>query len=255
MKGTKLHENLKEDDNVLCSESSQSELPKSEQEILSRLRQEFNVLFSDLDEERAQKLSSETREFIAFVQSRIEEWSGNRSGSVQISLGMFAFSIAGLALISDPSKIPSYIYPFALPFLCGLLITSLVHFVLISRQISFHYPFIDVSDTWRWFYLYSSAKDMPFRSRLSKSERSRSKQLFMEGLIRYAKDTIQLDPKTELKQNLEQLYLLLVYEGYIIRFALATNNLLRVGVIISVAFSIALGLVNIVHLYFAEVNI
>jgi hypothetical protein len=229
-KRTKTQENLKEDDNPPSSEPIQSKLPEGEPEKLCRLRQEFNLLFDNVDDEKAQKLSSETREFIAFVQSRIEEWSGNRSGSVQISLGMFAFSIAGLALISDPSKIPGrlYIYPFALPFLCGLLITSLLHFILISRQVSFHYPFIDVSQAWRWFYLYSSAKDMPFRTRLSKTEQSRSKQLFIEGLIQYAKDTIQLDPKSDLRQNLEQLYLLLVYEGYIIRFALATNNLLRI---------------------------
>lgn len=239
--------NSEENSTASISESIYSNLPEDEQEILNRLRKDFDELFENLDDKRAEKLSTETKEIIVFVQSRIEEWTENRSGSVQISLGMFAFSIAGLALISDPSKIPLNIYPFALPFLCGLLITSLAHFIIISRQISFRYPFIEVSKTWRWFYLYNVPKNMPFRTELSKNERSKSRQLFLGGLIQYAKDTIQLDHITELKQNLEQLYLLLVYEGYMVRFAVSTNNLLRRGVTISVVTAMALWIINILY--------
>src|ERR1041384_5060334 len=219
-----------------------SKLNKNEQEILGRLREEFNDQFTSLDDKQAKQLSSETKEMINFVQSRVGEWLENRSGSVQISLGMFAFSVAGLGLISDPSKTPWYVYPIALPFLGGLLITSLAQFIAISKQISFHYPFIDASHTWRWFYLYSVPSNMPLKIRLSEHERSNSRQLFLKGLIQYAKNTIQLDAKLELRQNLEQLYLLLVYEGYLVRFTITTNNILRIGVIISMVTSTALGL-------------
>ena len=238
---------VKSDDAVLLPKWHGSPIPLDEREMLDKLRDDFDNQFRNIDEKRAAELAATTKSIISFVQMRIQEWTQYRLSSIQVSLGMLAFSIASLALISDPSKTKWYVYPVALPFLCGLLVTSFAHFIVVSRQISFYYPFIDMAKTWRWFYLYTSSKNIPFNTRLNKNEKSQSRRLYLEGLAKYAQNTTQLDSKSELKQDVEQLYLLLVYEGYIDQFAMSTNDLLRRGIIISVTLSVILGIISVIY--------
>jgi len=237
---------LKEDMQGTAS-SAKTEKVLTERELLQSLRSEFEDISTKLKEEDAERLSSQTREMIDFVQSRIQEWTEYRTSSIQIALGMFAFCVAGLALISDPSKTPWYVYPAGIPFLVALLVTSLRLFLLVSRQISFWYPFSDVAETWRWFYLYTVPSSMVFTTKLKSDQRAQSKRLFLEGLITYTKKTIELNPQSEFKQNIEQLYLLLVYEGYMDKFAMTSHELLSRGIRISISLSILVSALTILY--------
>ena len=225
------------------SESAFDDLPESEIDSLQNLRNKFEKEFERLSEEESKELANDTREIISFAQSRLQEWTGYRSTSLQVSLGMFAFSVAGLAIISDPSKIPLYVYPIAVPFLLVLFVWSLYIFITVARQVSFWYPFIDVANTWRWFYLYCVPSKLPFKTNLKQHEKAASRQLYLEGLLKYAKRTMELSGRKQLQQNIEQLYLLLTYEGYLDQFAMDINKKLARGILFGVCISVGCGLI------------
>jgi hypothetical protein len=177
---------------------------------------------------------------ITFVQGRLQEWTGYTSTSLQLALGLFAFSAAGLALISDPSKTLWYVYPLAIPFLVTLLLWSLYLFISISRQIAYDYPFVGVARTWRWFYLYCVPHQAPLRTVMTRKGKQRTRLAYLEGLNSYAERTCKLTPPDMLRQNVEQLYLLLFYEGYHDQFAVDIHRKLMHGIVIAVVLS-ALG--------------
>jgi hypothetical protein len=218
--------------------------------LLDKLREEFDALFENFDETNIKGLSSETKKMVHFVQSRIQEWNQNRVSALQISLGMLTFSILGLTLEASQLKNNLYIFSATCPFLIGLLITSLVYFIHLTSQVACNYPFIEVAQTWRWFFLYTVPKTMTFPIFLRKNKRAIPQELFLRGLLDYSRETIKLqnDPVSELKQDIEQLYLLLVYEGYMFEFGRKATGVLRWGIGLSAIFAI-LGLIGfILHL-------
>lgn len=234
------------------SEKRYKQLPENEREELEKLRQRFCSQFKDLEQKQASELCKQIKEMIYFAQSRVGEWQQNRSISIRISLGMLAFSVAGLGLIADPNKVVWYIYPLAIPFLCGLLVTSLISFAVLWRQIKFWYPFIDVAKPWRWFYLYAISREMPFKSILNKSEKTLSRRLFLDGLNRYAEKTLKLDHRSELMQDIEQLYLLLAYEGYTVQFSIEVNRILVRGIKISMLITLISGMATFGYWFFCK---
>jgi len=70
----------------------------------------------------------------------------HRSTSTQLALGMAALFTRWTWLVGECSTSP-YVYYCGLPFLAGLLCTSLTLFLKITGQTSFKYPFIATAQT------------------------------------------------------------------------------------------------------------
>src|SRR5262245_37182128 len=96
---------------------------------IAELRREFTAIIKNVDPDTAEQLCAKTKEMISFVQSRIQEWNQTRTSSLQVSLGLFSFSILGLALeANNLGKLHVYVHCLSIAFLLSLLVTSLVYF-------------------------------------------------------------------------------------------------------------------------------
>lgn len=72
-------------------------------------------------------------------------------------------------------------------------------------HIRFKRPFIEIAKTWKWFYHYCIDPETPvgpWLPRFGKKKREKAKSEYLQGLIRYAENTIQSRPQQGLKRDI-----------------------------------------------------
>jgi len=188
------------------------------EEELESLRERYNSLIdaSDLDDKEILDRAAKCRDLIFHIHERIEYAENRRNQVAAVALAFLAGAIAlFLASIIKDIKVEEWVLFLRLAAL-ALFGTSIVTLILYARQINFAYPFIEVTRTWRWFYHYAISKDYkpPFHTYDSKSQRRKLQRLHLENMLSYAEKTVKMTPKEELKQDLEQLFLVIVNEKY-----------------------------------------
>ncbi len=213
---------------------------------LETLRKRYHKLVNspDLSEERALDVAKKCRELIFHVHNRIEYAENRRTQIVNVALGLIAGAVA-LFLASLLHGINSIEWVFLIRVAAlSFFVTSVIILALYARQTNYAYPFVQVSKTWRWFYHYIVSKDYkpPFLAYESEGRRNEQRKLHLQDLFSYAKKTIDMSPKEELEQDLEQLFLVIVNEKYKNSQLSHLRSVLFRGLIVTMSILVATGL-------------
>jgi len=191
---------------------------KSAKNELSSLRDQYHELIksSSLSDKDALDLAARCRELIFHIHQRIEYCEGRRGQFVIVSLSLLAAAVALFAATFLGSmNIGSLVLLMRLTALF-LFLTSMITLILYSRQTNFKYPFIEITKTWRWFYHYcvSEKYKPPFFHHETAEKQKEMQVLHLRDMLTYSKKTLEISPKEELEQDLEQLFLVIVNEKY-----------------------------------------
>lgn len=185
---------------------------------LASLRNEYHGLIesSEINGQGALALASRCRELIFHIHQRIEYCEHRRGQMVIIALSLLAASVALFAATFLGSLQVNPVVVLVRLSALFLFLTSLVTLLLYSFQTNYRYPFISVTQTWRWFYHYAVSKEYkpPFIPFERTKTRERMQKLHLQDMREYAAKVLLSTPKEELEQDLEQLFLAIVNEKY-----------------------------------------
>jgi len=195
-------------------------------------RKKFDELFKQLNgnQERARQIDESTLKIIDHVHTRVSYTEGKRKAALEIGLAFLTFSAAlGLLLVQFSQDWLSVL----LPFIVSLSLVGLFELSLYILQERFKRPFIETAKTWRWFYHYCIDPELPVGPLLSSEKRKRSIEGYLTGLYKYTTNTLKTTPITMLRQDIEQLFILLTTERLKNEFLKQQQGVLFYGVIAS----------------------
>jgi len=186
---------------------------------IASLRKQYHdlVQLSSIKDKDTTALSARCREMTFHIHQRIEYCENRRGQIVVICLSLLAAAIALFAAtfleLMQAMPLVIILVRFAALF---LFLTSFITLFLYALQTNFHYPFIDVTKTWRWFYHYCLSKEYkpPWFPYQNENERKETQNLHLKDMLKYANSTLQSSAKDELEQDLEQLFLMIANEKY-----------------------------------------
>jgi hypothetical protein len=227
-------------------------------------RDNFDALFKDLDETKAKEIDESTLKIIDHVHLRVSYTEGKRKAALELGLAFLTFSVASSVFLAEYNP---QLLSIVSVFLIGLFIVSSLEIVLYIWQARFKRPFVEAARTWKWFYHYCIDPKLPVGPFLCRQKREESKRGYLEGLYMYTKNTLATTHQTRLRQDIEQLFILLTTErlkneflkqlqgvigyGFLASmFALGTNALFSVVYAIEFSFQIALGIFAVLLILF-----
>ena len=174
---------------------------------ITSLRDQYRDLVqsSSIREKDAIALAGRCREMIYHIHQRIEYCENRRGQIVVICLSLLAAAIAlfGATFLELMQDMPFVVIlvRFAAFF---LFLTSFIALIVYALQTNFHYPFIDITKTWRWFYHYCLSKEYkpPWFPYQKENERRETQKTHLKDMLNYANSTLQSSAKNELEQDL-----------------------------------------------------
>jgi hypothetical protein len=119
-----------------------------------------------------------------------------------------------------------------------LALVSLIVLLLYMLQARFRYPFLyfgKIGNTWPWFYYASISPAVSRRSIQTRGELLAAAQHYASDFVAFSKKAADETPADELRNELQQYYLLIAYQGYVHQFSLRLANLFFYGLIASIA--------------------
>jgi hypothetical protein len=124
-----------------------------------------------------------------------------------------------------------------------LAAVSLMVLVLYMIQARFRYPFLylkKTGNTWPWFYYATISPDVSRRAVQTNDELLAAARHYATDFIAFANKVIGETPGDELRNELQQYYLLIAYQGYVQQFSLRLTNLFFYGLIASIGAAVFL---------------
>jgi hypothetical protein len=124
-----------------------------------------------------------------------------------------------------------------------LAAVSLMVLVLYMIQARFRYPFLylkKIGNTWPWFYYATISPDISRRAVQTNDELLAAARHYATDFIAFANKVIGETPGDELRNELQQYYLLIAYQGYVQQFSLRLTNLFFYGLIASIGAAVFL---------------
>jgi len=158
-----------------------------------------------------------------------------RSAFATIGTAIFAASFALFAVVFYVSYRPLLI---ALTVMgIGTMVLGLVILVVYSLQTNFAYPFKPATKTWKWFYRDAIPNvglfSVPWYARLGKKAANEQRVGYDSQLKQFKETQVGLiDPKVDVDQDVQQLFLLHVNERYKNLFLTQIRGIVYWGVII-----------------------
>jgi len=207
-----------------------TQLTFEEDMALDDYRKKFDELFKGLKTDEAEKIDDSTLRIIDHAARRVEYTEGKRKATLEISLGLITFSVLLIGLVYQYFNQWFILF---LPSVASLAFIGVLNIVLYVFQERFKRPFIEVAKTWRWFYHYCIDPNVPLGPFLSSCEKEKSKQGYLDGLFIYAQNTIDTTPQTRLRQDIEQLFILLTTERLKNEFLKRQQGVLGYGILAS----------------------
>jgi hypothetical protein len=120
---------------------------------------------------------------------------------------------------------------------------SLMVLILYMMQARFRYPFLylkKTGNTWPWFYYATISPSISRRVVQSKQELLHAARSYAADFVTFANKAASETPADELRNELQQYYLLIAYQGYVQQFSLRLTNLFFYGLIASIAAAVFL---------------
>jgi len=157
---------------------------------------------------------------------------------VGISQQLLAFGAAGFALaIGFLDKIRSFSVPvqkyFAVfgIFYLELIIVSLTLLIVYMLQARFRYPFLyfkEIGNAWPFFY-YSSISPVSRCELQSRRARLRASEIYAKDLVVFTTKCVTETKPAQLRNELQQYFLLMSFQGYVNQFSLRLASLFTYG--------------------------
>lgn len=160
------------------------------------------------------------------------------AAGVGLSLG-FADKLTLLAVGLQKAIVVAGIVYFEL-----VLVSLLVLFVYLLHA-RFRYPFLSferIGNTWPWFYYASVSPEVPRAPVQTPKQRLLAARLYATDLIHFAGKTVSETKKQELRNEIQQYFLLLAYQGYVHQFSLRLTNIFFCGLVGSLSTGFVLSL-------------
>ena len=113
-----------------------------------------------------------------------------------------------------------------------LAIVSLVVLIVYILQARFRYPFLyfeRIGNTWPFFYYASISDDVPRREIQSSDATLKGARLYATDFLKFLGRCLSESDKEEARNELQQYFLLLAYQGYVNQFSLRLANLFAYG--------------------------
>jgi hypothetical protein len=223
----------------------------SEEEILTKCESdifhELNVL-SNLDENEMKEKNSDIKEMITYYSALTQKKEEGREKIYQYSLqillicitgfGLFLTQLNSINIIRTSDAIASVIVFATLMIIIEQIILTLFIILLYYYQSSFPYPFRtfeQFGNKWKWFY-YGNEAITKISTREILVERKIEKTLkpYLDGLKFFIHEYSEEKLKTEIQNNIIQLYLLQVHNYYKNRFHLQLTAIQKNSMIVLV---------------------
>jgi hypothetical protein len=196
-----------------------SGLPKDKHdEMLARIRERRDKL----------PLSSEiTNQVISVCGTLL----GFGAAGVGLSVG-FADKIRQLPILAQKTIVAAGIV------YLELAIVSLIVLVVYMIQARFRYPFLylrKVGNAWPFFYYATISSEVSRNPIQTGSQLLSAARYYADDFITFTTKAVAETSEDELRNELQQYYLLIAYQGYVNQFSLTLTNLFFYGLIGSIA--------------------
>ena len=197
-----------------------------------------------LTQDELAELKASLSQLLEQIPDRIHYAESRRGMVVVVAAAVLAFAVALIPPILDKVSYPPLYW--ALLALCvGLVVTGLFVFWVFGRQTNFHYPFTEVTKAWKWFYRdalpdQSIMIAAPWLARDGPRGIEARKGAFTEQWPTFVAEQVRglSNQKVSVYQDLQQVYILHVNEGYKNRFLTQLRSLFNRGMV--AAFVVAI---------------
>lgn len=142
-------------------------------------RSDFAKLFEQINGEAAKEIDESTLKLIDHVHNRVSYTDDKHKESLELNIALLTFSLGLVVFLHEYNM---QWLTLVLPFFVGIVIVSVIGVILYVFQDRFKRPFIEVAQTWRWFYHYSVDPKLPVGPVLFRKQKEESKKGYLEGL-------------------------------------------------------------------------
>jgi len=115
-----------------------------------------------------------------------------------------------------------------------LVTVSIAVLVLYLLQARFRYPFLyfrKIGNTWPWFYYTTVSQEISRSALQSRKARREAATHYAQDFEVFAGKALAETPHEALRNELQQYYLLVSYQGYVNQFSLRLTNLFLYGLV------------------------
>jgi len=184
-------------------------------------RPEVPNLITSLTPDQLKELRASLAQLLDHIPERIHYAESRRATVAVIAAAVMAFAVALLPPILDKVTYGP-LYWSLIAFCSGLILTGLMVFVVFALQTNFHYPFTEVTqEAWKWFYRDAVPKHKeviaaPWLARETRRTIDKRKAAFKEQWKGFLEQQVTglSDAAVNACQDLQQVYILHVNEGY-----------------------------------------
>ncbi len=187
-----------------------------------------------LDDQQLNDLRQTLRHQIDHMAQRIEYTESRLSRLTLVAAAFVAAGVALLPVVLTQLDVFGAVFPLAVLTSSVILLGLLVWYVY-ARQTNFPYPFVEVAQTRKWFYHYAIDKapfTTPWYKHPSPELRERGKTAYESQWKEFRENRVRdlADLRTDILQDLEQVFLLHVNERYKNLFLTHLRDLFKWGI-------------------------
>ena len=224
-------------------------------ELEDLVDKEFEGLKSKSNDEKKSK-NEDVKKLIVYYNGLTNNIEERRSKILTYALQVFLLVITGIGiLIKIKVGIGEYFWP-GLAVLIANLIFAVLIIVWYFFQSGFRYPFLKLDNfgnKWKWFYYGNEFISNINRNAIFPSKKpEKTSKPYLEGLLTFVTNYSQEDIDEELKNNLQQLYLLQVHNYFKNKFYLVLVEFQKWSAYISFGIIVLYGLIKLTLLLFCR---
>lgn len=207
------------------------ELIKLKKESIQKLEE-----ITQLKDSSKKNKNEDIKQMIKYYRNMLIEVDDRRTRLNDFNLQILLISVTALALLYTNyqkifnGQLGNIIYLFIIFILMVFALTSLVSIICFSYQSAFKYPFLELKEfgnKWKWFYL-GNEEILRINTNLnpfSKKNLKNSLEPYLRGLSIFLNNYEKEDLNKEITDNIQQLYLLQVYNYYKNQFYFQLNKI------------------------------
>jgi len=167
------------------------------------------------------------RNIIIEVEDRRTRLNNFNLQTLAVSVVAFVWIISNYQKF-DNLQLGNIFYGFTLLILGIFALTSIISILYFSLQSAFKYPFLELKEfgnKWKWFYLGNEEILRINANPFSKKHWKNSLKPYLRGLSIFLNNYEKEDLNKEITDNIQQLYLLQVYNYYKSQFYFQLNKI------------------------------
>jgi hypothetical protein len=161
------------------------------------------------------RLNEEILAIIELIQIRSSSYENRRNVVLSLAITIMGVGITALAIYpTDQLESGMWLQPTIVCLIMGGICTFILYFL----QSRFPYPFTESVENWRWIYHDIVDSTVPIGPIIKRDELPQIRDKFERDLDSFISRTLNSTSEELLIQNLQQLFTLITYERYKIKF-------------------------------------